>query len=432
MQDKQEESDEYEKTPLCTFAVTGNQPFFQPIYICHTCNKNNECVCESCADNCHEEHDVDYIGIGPCCCDCSTSTNSCCLLIEKSKQVANSFQMITPQTQDDVLLRTTTTNNKLFPYHVTSFDISTLQTSSSLCQHLIRECEQLVDCTKETHWIPLSASDPQLCGLEKLALLILKYHALHTLHLSNTNTIGAEWWVQVKPPSNSSIDLHYDKDETLAETFGLGSFPTLSTVTYLTSSSKQNPTILFPHCYHESEDSEIQKCILSYPYPGKHLAFDGRLLHGAPSHPSLLTTEDDSNSSVRITFLVNIWLKGPPVGVACLPKEVRSSLLLNCQQVQLPHSLEVGPSHDSSSFQYQEITNNHEARLELPFLSAGATWINDDDSDEDSTELVMTMVPPTFDKLNLQTPKDNASKSTVLIVFGDGCEAQLKRIPKKK
>ena len=67
--------------------------------------------------------------------------------------------------------------------------------------------------------------------------------------------------MQVKPVDEASssstcgIDLHYDKDEALAESFGLGSFPTLSTVTYLTgASSKAPPTILLDHTYTQGEE----------------------------------------------------------------------------------------------------------------------------------------------------------------------------------
>ena len=59
---------------FCSFAVTGGIPSFQPIFICHECfNENNTsgeevplCICQACADNCHNDnnHDVEYVGMG--------------------------------------------------------------------------------------------------------------------------------------------------------------------------------------------------------------------------------------------------------------------------------------------------------------------------------------------------------------------------------
>ena len=248
---------------------------------------------------------------------------------------------------------------------------------------------------------------------------------------------------------SEAVDLHFDKDEVLAEAFGLGLFPTLSTVTYLTGNDSnevaavggpplQPPTVVFPHCYHapneendededdrndeknkgdddddegndksmvkeneipkdndvdgdnndddkgsgddeddDEEDHEHEVTVLpnmwiSQPRVGKHIVFDGRLLHGAPAHhdlrqvssTSLLSTttnelpihvgdnqkqqqqpstkqskhknegEDPKNESpsssssvVRITFLVNLWNTHRPAGIEPLPEEIRQAML---------------------------------------------------------------------------------------------------------
>ncbi len=53
----------------------------------------------------------------------------------------------------------------------------------------------------------------------------------------------------------------------------------------------------------------------SQPVAGKHLAFDGRLLHGAP--PELAVRP--AVGGVRVTLLVNVWLGSVPASLAPLP-----------------------------------------------------------------------------------------------------------------
>ena len=96
---------------FCTFAVTGNQPSFQAIFVCNDCFQEQEkgttngdeddedptmsqssskrtemaplCICQGCADSiCHEDHDVEYIGMGPATCDCNHL--ACCKIYHKS------------------------------------------------------------------------------------------------------------------------------------------------------------------------------------------------------------------------------------------------------------------------------------------------------------------------------------------------------------
>ena len=73
-------------TDLCTRAITGtNHPAHQAIFICDTCLLFEEgdgdgddcnraplpsCICQSCAENCHAGHEVYFVGMGPCTCDC--------------------------------------------------------------------------------------------------------------------------------------------------------------------------------------------------------------------------------------------------------------------------------------------------------------------------------------------------------------------------
>jgi len=230
---------------------------------------------------------------------------------------------------------------------------------------------------------------------------------------------GAEWWVQVKPAgtSRAPVDLHYDKDEVLAETFGLGSFPTLSTVTYLTEGRDNAPTIIFPHTYNDEEDRPIESMLLSRAARAKHVVFDGRLLHGAPAHPALLVgqnsngkqssgesyCEEDAegeDGSLRVTFLVNIWKSGRPAGVHMLPESIRtkirsaatgtavmplefqerhvSKLNIPAKSLMIPSSADNGVGDETKA--------SEEENIILPFVSHGATWIGGDEVEVDVEE----------------------------------------------
>ena len=79
-----------------------------------------------------------------------------------------------------------------------------------------------------------------------------------------------------------------------------------------------------------SLNGSINKAWLSHPCFGKHVAFDGRFLHGAPgeyfpsvnkidvAEPKTKKPRVDKNSThilrgKRVTFLVNIWLNHCPL-----------------------------------------------------------------------------------------------------------------------
>ena len=491
-QDCDDDHDNVATKPLCcTYSVTGNRPTFQAIFICHECcnvNKkqegeedngvdendvNNEepqplCICQACSEACHADHDVEYIGMGPCYCDCDQVGQ--CTILTKSNDEADRLGVypknlkeqqatmdgthaVGDDTQNDaqghqphrpsndgsciqdvydipalsrpitrVSDRSSRSTTSDMPYnaggHVTMTDL------------LIDQARELIRHSKETHWVDetmvsetsIDAHDvdstkvTDLCLSERLALSIFQRHVMRYNLSSRSDGAphgGAEWWVQVKPATSltnatrnsndgtrqdQAIDLHYDKDEALAESFGIGSFPTLSTVTYLTtgmdiayrSDNKdcgggagnivQNPTLIFPHTYDQGEEELMPSMLLSRPIAGKHVVFDGRLLHGAPSHASLLVSErtkshqqdskkqpqpqadkkvqgasdDDDNPlpsqmqsipregalskdentkrtkhesySYRVTFLVNIWMDRRPANVKPLESSTRQAL----------------------------------------------------------------------------------------------------------
>eukprot|EP00557_Chaetoceros_sp_GSL56_P004589 CAMPEP_0176504794 /NCGR_PEP_ID=MMETSP0200_2-20121128/16135_1 /TAXON_ID=947934 /ORGANISM="Chaetoceros sp., Strain GSL56" /LENGTH=163 /DNA_ID=CAMNT_0017904273 /DNA_START=22 /DNA_END=511 /DNA_ORIENTATION=+ len=89
-EEEKEQSSSNNSMLLCTFAATGATPVFQSIsFVIHALSKiyavltimliiMNDgkalplCICENCAQECHEAlgHDVEYYGTGPSYCDC--------------------------------------------------------------------------------------------------------------------------------------------------------------------------------------------------------------------------------------------------------------------------------------------------------------------------------------------------------------------------
>jgi hypothetical protein len=305
----------------------------------------------------------------------------------------------------------------------------------------------LVEHSKETFW--LSADATPKCGLEALAQRIFRFHT--RMASVDPRNSGAEWWVQVKPAEYSSgnrtataIDVHYDKDEEVAERYFLGVYPQISTVTYVTKTphpsaqrSALAPTLVLENTMAKAIGSKIPQAFLSRPMRGKHIAFDGRYLHGVPSHPALRAVWDqkdiessktaaESPSFVptsRVTFLVNIWLGHRPAGVNPLSDEIISALQL-IAETKWPSSIEksaesqVCASHisvedykeidirvvaNTESFKIVSAPYGHELErgsipfkrsqgrfLRLPFVSEDATWGKDDGS----RDLVVKMWMP--------------------------------------
>ena len=299
MDDSTESDSQDHDGPLCTFAFTGSaEPYYiQAIYVCRTCCRNSEptyCVCEGCARSCHValNHNVEYLGMGPSYCDCATVCQEQCKMIQQSLEMLMKYQAQDCRSPSVTLQPVT--NHFAFPFHVQAASLEFLRNIPTLCQSLVEQTQELVAHSKDTHWVDLHCStleQSEWCDLEKLAHWICISHLQSSPPEIQQSMAGAEWWVQIKRQNeqgDQGIELHYDKDETLAELWDLGSFPTLSTVTYLTANPAL-PTLIYPHSYHDDETREIPSCIVSYPsFLGKHLAFDGRLLHGAPYHEALL------------------------------------------------------------------------------------------------------------------------------------------------
>lgn len=80
--------------------------------------------------------------------------------------------------------------------------------------------------------------------------------------------------------------------------------PHVATVTYLSDAGA--PTMVVHHQPMAFRGTEsVRHAFISHPRLGKHMSFDGRLLHGVP--PELIAPRTPS-SYTRITVLVNVWL----------------------------------------------------------------------------------------------------------------------------
>lgn len=225
-----------------------------------------------------------------------------------------------------------------------------------------------------TFWLPAAGAEPR-CGLERFALEVLCFHlrdggpaetpptaparlsAAATSAADAASVCGAEWWVQVRDlgeaggakgeaegategaSSHRSIAFHWDGDEA-AMRRGVHVPPLLATVTYLGGAGA--PTIVLPLAA-DARGVALQQATgdaadaaasayLSRPVPGKHLAFDGRLLHGCPHEYAAASPSAPVEGGVavaarrRVSLLVNVWRCHRPRAAHRLPEEVAASL----------------------------------------------------------------------------------------------------------
>jgi hypothetical protein len=255
---------------------------------------------------------------------------------------------------------------------------------------LAKQCKILASLSKNTFWVQRDSTPRTV--LEKLALDIYNYHMKNNGLLDrNPASGGCEFWVQVKPTSKG-VDMHYDKDEEIAELMGIGVYPLISTVTYLSEIENSSATIVLNKTSETELEDPIDKCAIIWPSIGKHLAFNGSLLHGAPKILDLdekteeeeEDDEEDEEEHLRITFLVNLWIDHKPCGVNVLSDPLvnslnshdshfffsESSLLaLSLEQKNNPETIIL--QNDTSSEKYEEKT--------IPFLSKSADWATNDD-----------------------------------------------------
>jgi len=264
----------------------------------------------------------------------------------------------------------------------------------------------------------IRASAKPMCTLEALAQQIFRFHTKDAQF--DPERSGAEWWTQVID-AEDDIGLHWDKDYVL-EDEGVNVHPHLGTVTYLNDSFEGAPTIVFGLKsnveYGTDFSNATSKVAVSFPQPGKHMKFDGRMLHGAPSDlrtdvplsdgidSDELSSSDEEESEedhaaaqelisqyqaasssptgdtptqrsvssgrkIRVTFLVNIWLNHIPFNSTPLPQEILNKLVCG-RSVQTPN-IKVSLVADSTNKNPSTVLR-HEVRS-LP--TAPSSAVND-------------------------------------------------------
>ena len=216
----------------------------------------------------------------------------------------------------------------------------------------------------ETYWLAADA-EPR-CALERLAKHVFDAHVGDAVKrfVANESSAqpfdasrsGAEWWTQVVD-IDDEIGVHWDKDYGL-EPSGLNVHPQIGTVTYFSSfgaptlmARKPTPTFFSESVAGAFEDLQTHhsdrehmcffarraglpafasaNAFLSFPAFGKHVAFDGRWLHGALPELSRKAEEKNPTSSTttkRVTFLVNVWLNHVPSTATPLPERALSRM----------------------------------------------------------------------------------------------------------
>jgi len=231
-----------------------------------------------------------------------------------------------------------------------------------------------------TFWISANADIQQpRCYLEKMALEVFHHHVPSGFYYDQ-ETSGAEWWVQIRPSppagrysmhafaeadneagegeddmAKAGISFHWDKDEDFRLLTGGSMYihPHLSTVTYLTDLgaptmvlSKRVDPMTGAYVSDVDDDGSVSNVngLVSFPKQGKHLSFDGRYLHAAPSdllsdglfeEQCKFDKPDDMDKKEmkvlerrhrRVSFLVNIWLNYKPFNVSPFPETMISNL----------------------------------------------------------------------------------------------------------
>jgi len=223
------------------------------------------------------------------------------------------------------------------------------------------------------------------CFLEALAQHIYKLHVRDGTDdkLDDSEFVsGVEWWTLVLDDDEDNgsdsdddndldddmceVGLHYDADYGLeAQTNGnIVVHPLIATVTYF--SNYGAPTCIFDSirgsdtiCSSnpiQGSVHNIERIFCSAPKLGKHIAFEGSLVHGAPStiFQSPLAHEKSKDADrnherkklkivgkeeimkrVRLTFLANIWLGHRPIDADPLPPNIANNMKLKACDLKI-------------------------------------------------------------------------------------------------
>jgi hypothetical protein len=194
---------------------------------------------------------------------------------------------------------------------------------------LIAECEELFTATQrksgrkysegQTFWVDASCQNPR-SAIEAFALDVFDHHTRANVKFDRTKS-GCEFWPLVIDSLSSDVGAHFDKDYGAREDI----YPFLATVTYLQGCAGA-PTMFFD-CREDELPKRISRAFVSFVEEGKHVLFDGTLLHCASSE--MCATKMGGSSSSRITLLINLWLDHRPVDAVSISEERRSVVWKN-------------------------------------------------------------------------------------------------------
>lgn len=209
------------------------------------------------------------------------------------------------------------------------FRVCEVELGREAVEQLLKAC-RLVFALDGSSWLPCCA-EPR-CLAERLAGAIFHRHAAGADF--DASRSGAEWWAQVRQPRHAeeAVQFHWDTDENAVEQRGVNVHPHLSTVTYLTDCGA--PTLVVDR-RNPSRPGEvpsiygaIEQGLLSHPSVGKHIVFDGQLLHGTAPQPSKSTDAacEAGPERERVTFLVNVWLNHRPSHCRPVPEDLARRL----------------------------------------------------------------------------------------------------------
>lgn len=176
---------------------------------------------------------------------------------------------------------------------------------------------------------------------------------------------GAEWWTLYVDGEDGGVGWHWDKDYHAELEEGRNVHPYLGTVSYLSDAGA--PTVVLAQRtagpdvapedyvggsnYGSGGRRPVTRAYVSKVVPGKHLAFDGRLLHAAPTDLFDRIKEEmrsrspksgggdnsqrsrnrkgpngSSKRPKRATLLVNVWINHKPHDADPIDADLRSRL----------------------------------------------------------------------------------------------------------
>jgi hypothetical protein len=380
---------------LCTYALGGESSIQQKIFTCLTCfssNKNEVLCCEACIDQCHVGHNKKFMAYGPFSCECAHYGINCKIIEASQAETALLMSSVTSSMKDQLSFQDQEPFSNVLGVH-DSIILSGINGENESAK-LLKECESLLITTDDEkniiknssisrvrYWV--ASGQASRCVFESMALEIFTYH-LSRLGIEPTERSGVEWWVDIRFPSSSTPQsknnkaanskwgdcrMHYDIDDIVYNKFNTILHPFLCTETHFTEFHELPATIIFNKSIktYKNQDVDIDtdcidSCTVVHPRLGRHVCFNGDLLHGTssdlacrkPYGPQQMFFGSDADYILQtVTFHVNIWLYHKPIGLNPIPLTV----INKCNFSDLLIDLNLNKSN-SSTLKHVNLTND--------------------------------------------------------------------------